>query len=121
MIPECVILSDMQCTRFSHAGYNFMAGHGHGICKSFEKSRCNFSTVVSDSGQLCRFMSGSIAKMDRVLKLKETESIAVPAMSDYLSVGNNTADNANSHTYVYEPNKSLHQVSASLKTTVRFR
>ena len=56
-------------------------------------------------------MSGKVAKMDRVLKLKETESIAVPAMTDYLSVGNNTADNANSHTYVYEPNKSLHQVS----------
>ena len=71
---------------------------------------------MSDSGQLCvRFttlMSGNIAiaKMDRVLKLKETESIAVPAMTDYLSVGNNNAD-VNSHTYVYEPNKSLHQVS----------
>ena len=61
------------------------------------------------------FMSGNIVrfKMDRVLKLKETESIAVPAMTDYLSVGNNAAggDNVNSHTYVYEPNKSLHQVS----------
>ena len=53
--------------------------------------------------------------MDRVLKLKETESIAVPAMSDYLSVGNNTADNANSNTYVYQPNKSLHQVSRYTK------
>ena len=58
-------------------------------------------------------MSGNVVrfKMDRVLKLKETESIAVPAMSDYLSVGNNTAENANSNTYVYQPNKSLHQVS----------
>ena len=59
-------------------------------------------------------MSGNVVrfKMDRVLKLKETESIAVPAMSDYLSVGNNTAENANSNTYVYQPNKSLHQVSS---------
>ena len=50
--------------------------------------------------------------MDRILKLKETE-IAVPAMTDYLAVGN-TADNVNSHTYVYEPNKSLHQVRERL-------
>ena len=50
--------------------------------------------------------------MDRILKLKETE-IAVPAMTDYLAVGN-TADNVNSHTYVYEPNKSLHQVRGRL-------
>ena len=32
-------------------------------------------------------------------------------MSDYLSIANNTADNANSHTYVYEPKKSLHQMT----------
>ena len=63
-------------------------------------------------------MSGNVVrfKMDRVLKLKETESIAVPAMSDYLSVGNNTAENANSNTYVYQPNKSLHQVSESVNS-----
>ncbi len=46
--------------------------------------------------------------MNRVLQLKETE-IHVPAMSDYLSVDN--AAEANSHTYVYEPNKSLHQMT----------
>ena len=64
-------------------------------------------------------MSGNVVrfKMDRVLKLKETESIAVPAMSDYLSVGNNTAENANSNTYVYQPNKSLHQVSRSIQSS----
>ena len=64
-------------------------------------------------------MSGNVVrfKMDRVLKLKETESIAVPAMSDYLSVGNNTAENANSNTYVYQPNKSLHQVSWSIQSS----